>query len=139
MAIRAYRVKSKKLAGTNYSEIYKKAHSYYEKIRKRSKRRTYVRSSYFNKDKIFLAIFWQHLHEKWNLKDKTRRVKYFICAIDLIQNGKFDPISKENPNKRTEMLHRFAGVTQDEEIFFIHIKEDKKTSQKYLISIFPSE
>jgi hypothetical protein len=112
MPIQAYPTKSKKLPGTNYSEVYKK-------------------------DKIFLGLFWQHLHDKLNLKDKTRRAKYFSCALELIQNTKFDPISKKDPNSKTDILHRFTGITSEKEIFFVQIKEDKKTAQKFLISVFP--
>jgi hypothetical protein len=31
----------------------------------------------------------------------------------------------------------FAGSTPDNEIFFVQIKEDVKTKQKYFISVFP--
>jgi hypothetical protein len=57
----------------------------------------------------------------------------------LIQKTKFEPISKENPNKSGEIFHRFFGSTPDNEMFFVQIKEDKKTDQKYLISVFPFE
>lgn len=67
-----------------------------------------------------------------------RRLKFFAAAIELIQHSHFEPKSKENPNKPNEILHRFAGSTKEKELFFIQIKEDKKTGQKYLISIFPS-
>lgn len=139
MPIQAHTTKSKKLPGTNFSEVYKKAFSLYAQIKKRSKRRPYIRSKYFKKDKIFLGLFWQHLHEKLNHRDKTRRVKYFPCAIELLQNTKFDPASKENPNEKTEILHRFTGITSEKEIFFVQVKEDKKTAQKYLVSVFPFE
>lgn len=137
MAIQAYLTKTKKLSGTNYAEVYKKAFGVYSQIKKRTKRRPYIRSKYFKKDKIFLGIFWQHLNQKLNNKDKIRRVKYFPCAIELIQNTKFEPTSKENPNRKSEILHRFAGITSEKEIFFVQVKESKTTSQKYLISIFP--
>ena len=79
------------------------------------------------------------MHEKANLKDKTRRLKYFPCAIDLIKNNRFEPTSKENPNKKDEILHRFSGITPDNEVFFVQIKEVKKNSQKWLMSVFPLE
>ncbi|OGJ43197.1 hypothetical protein A3B60_03385 [Candidatus Peregrinibacteria bacterium RIFCSPLOWO2_01_FULL_39_12] len=69
--------------------------------------------------------------------NKIRRVKYFPCAIELIKNTKFDPISKEDPNSKSDILHRFTGITADKEIFFVQIKEDKKTAKKYFISVFP--
>jgi hypothetical protein len=56
----------------------------------------------------------------------------------LIKNSKFEPITKENPNKPSEILHRFAGVTKDNDLFFVHIKEDKRSGQKWLMSVFPA-
>lgn len=58
MPIKAYITKSKKLSGTNYSEVYKKAFGLYKQIESQSKRRPYIRSVYFKKDKIFLGPFW---------------------------------------------------------------------------------
>jgi hypothetical protein len=135
--MKSYQTKAGKLSGTSWAEVYKKALRYYEQIRKHTKRRPYIKSPYFNKEKVFLDIYWKHLHEKQNLKDKTRRVKYFVCAIELVQNTRFSPASKENPNKRSEILHRFAGTTKDNEIFFVQIRENRRTGQKDLMSTFP--
>ena len=137
--MKIYQVKSDKLHGTNFSEICKSAFEIYKIIKKRSKRRSYVRSAYFNKEKIFLELFWQHLHEKLNHRDKVRRVRYFPCAIELIQHTKFDPESKENVDRKSEILHRFAGKTKNGEMFFVQIKEDKKSGQKWFMSVFPIE
>jgi len=134
-----YQVKSDKLHGTNFSEVCKKAFSLYQIIKKKSKRRPYVRSAYFNKEKIFLELFWQHLHEKLNHRDKVRRVKYFPCAIELIQHSKFNPESKENVDRKSEILHRFAGKTKSGEMFFVQIKANKKSGQKWFMSVFPLE
>ena len=95
-----------------------------------------MRSVYFKKEKIFLELFWRHLYEKKNFRDQLRRMKYFACAIDLIRNSHFEPISKENPNRRSEILHRFAGATIDDDLFFVQIKEDKRTGQKWFMSVF---
>ena len=84
-----------------------------------------------------MTLFWHHLHEKTNIRDKTRRLKYFPCAIELIQDNKIKPttqISKEEPNIS---LHRFGGSTPDNDYFFIQIKENIKNGQKWLISVFP--
>ncbi|MEK7189839.1 MAG: hypothetical protein AAB666_02555 [Patescibacteria group bacterium] len=137
--MKIYQVKSDKLHVTNFSEICKSAFEIYKIIKKRSKRRSYVRSAYFNKEKIFLELFWQHLHEKLNHRDKVRRVRYFPCAIELIQHTKFDPESKENVDRKSEILHRFAGKTKNGEMFFVQIKEDKKSGQKWFMSVFPIE
>ena len=134
--IQVYQTKAKRLSGTNYAEVYKKAFNIYLKIKKKSKRRTYIRSAYFDKKKIFLSIFWKHLHDKLNHRDKTRRLKYFPCAIDLICNSNFKPFSKQNSTKKSEILHRFIGMTKEKEIFYVQIKENKINKQKYFVSVF---
>lgn len=135
--MKSYQTKTKKLTGSDFHEVHQKAFSLYKEIKKKTKRRPHIRSAYFKKEKIFLELFWQHLFDKPNWKDRIRRLKYFPCAIELIQKSKFEPESKENPNKRTEILHRFGGVTSENDMFFVQIKEDKRTGQKFLISIFP--
>ena len=135
--MKAYKTKVHKLPGMNWSRVSKRAMVQYRSITSRTKRRPYVRSAYFNKQKIFLPLFWSHLHEKLNLRDKTRRLKYFPCAIELIRNSRFDPDSREDLGRPGEILHRFGGITADNEGFFVPIKEDKRSGQKYLISVFP--
>jgi len=134
-----YQTRVKKFSGSDYREVHSQAFGLYKEIKRKTKRRPYIRSAYFNKDKIFLETFWHHLYEKENFKDKIRRMKYLPCAIKLIQKSKVEPSSKENPNKRREILHRFAGATKDKEIFFVQIREDKKTGQRWLMSVFPFE
>ncbi len=136
MATKAYRTKSKKLTGSNYGEVHRKAFSLFTQIKKKSKRRVYIRSAYFHKDKVFLSLFWHHLSDKHH-KERLRRVKYFQCAIELIRETRFDPTSIENTDEKSEILHRFAGVTSDDELFYVQIKENKRNGQKYLISVFP--
>jgi len=137
MLVQIYRTKIKKLPGTHWYQVIEKAFGQYKKIKHKTKRRPYIRSAYFKKEKIFLELFWNHLYEKTNLRDKTRRLKFFPCAIDLIENDKYEPTSKENPNRRDEILHRFIGSTPNDEVFFVQIKEEKKSGQKWLVSIFP--
>lgn len=137
--MKIYKTKARKFAGTSHQEIRKKAQRFYQDIRSKTKRRPYVRSAYFKKEKIFLGLFWDHLFEQKNYWDQTRRMKFFACGIELIQKSHFEPISKKNPNKQSEILYRFAGMSADEELFFAQIKEDERTGQKWLISIFPIE
>src|SRR3989338_1002915 len=137
MTIQIYRTKTHKFSGTDFHEVRKKAFGLYAEIKRKSKRRTYIRSAYFNKDKIFLDLFLQHLFDKEKWQDRFRRLKYFGCAIELIQKSRFAPKSKENPNNPSEILHRFYGSTADDEAFYVQIKEDKRTGQKFLISTFP--
>jgi hypothetical protein len=135
--MKVYKTKSTKISGANFREVHSRALKIYKPIKSKTKRRPYIRSAYFKNDKIFLEFFWQHLFTKENWRDRMRRLKYFSCGLELIQNSKFDPESKENPNKKSEILHRFAGTSKDNDLFFLQIKESKKTGQKWLISIFP--
>lgn len=132
-----YRTKVKRLPGTHWRQVIEKAFGQYKIIKQKTKRRPYIRSTYFKKEKIFLELFWSHLHEKTNIGDKTRRLKYFPCAIELIENSSYEPTTKENPNRKDELLHRFMGSTPNDEVFYVQIKEERKSKQKWLISIFP--
>lgn len=133
---RIYKTKAKRLSGTRHADVLKKAKVIYKRIRRNTKRKSYIRSVYFYKEKIFVDLFWRHLYEK-NLRDKTRRLRFFKSAIELILHSHLDPDSKKNPNKSSEILHRFEGITADKYRFAVQIKEDKKTSQKYFYSVFP--
>lgn len=135
----AYKTKTHKLPGTHWWQVSKRAMYVYKKITAKTKRRPYIRSAYFNKQKIFLGLFWSHLHEKENIRDKVRRLKLLPCALELIQHSRFEPTSKENPNRPGEIVHRFSGLTANNEIFFVQIKEDKHKDQKWLMSVFPLE
>ena len=137
--MKIYKVKTAKLGGSDFHEVYRKAFDLQKQINRKTKRRPYVRSAYFKKSKIFLGLFWEHLFKKENWRDRSRRLKYFPCALELIKNSRIDPISKENPNKHSETLHRFAGSTRSNNLFFVQIKEDKRTGQKWLISVFPKK
>lgn len=131
-----YRTTVKRYSGTDDTEITAKARRQYKELKKKSRRRTYVRSAYFNNQKVFLDLFWHHLSEK-NAKDRNRRLRYYPCAIDLIQHSRAQPSSKRNPNKSREIVHRFAGITPDRELFYVQIKEDTKRKQKFFLSVFP--
>ncbi len=132
-----YRTKAGKIPGTEFHEVKSIAFHIFKQIKKKSKRLPYIRSAYFNKNKVFLTLFLQHLFEKKDWKDRTRRLQYFEATIELIEKNRFPPKSIENPNKRGEILHRFTGITKDNEPFCVQIKEDKKSGKKYLISFFP--
>lgn len=137
--MKIYQCKKSALSGSNFSEVNKNAYHIYAAIKQKTRRRPYIRSAYFTKEKVFLPLFWHHVHEKFNHRDKIRRVKYFVCALELIQKSRFDPESKENVDRRSEILHRFAGKSKEGHLFFVQIKEDKRTGEKYLISVFPVE
>jgi len=133
-----YYTKVKRLSGTDYREIHSKVSAIFKQIKSKTKRRPYIRSAYFKKQKIFFDYFWQHLWQK-SWKERVKRLKFFLCAIDLIKNSRQEPSSKQNPNKKSEILHRFIGITKNKELFIVQIKEDKKTNRKYFMSVFPLE
>ena len=56
-----YSTKIKKLPGTNYTEVRKEALFLFNEIKRKTKRRPYIRSAYFNKQKVFFDYFWSHL------------------------------------------------------------------------------
>jgi len=132
----AYRTRAEKLTGTDYHEVYVKAFALYKQIKSKSKRRPYVRSHYFKNSKVFLELFWHHLDQKkW--PDRFRRMKYFPCALELIQKSRIKPASKLNPNKSSEILYRFIGMTPDHSLFLVQIKENIRKDQKWFMSVFP--
>ena len=111
-----------KISGTSFSEVREEAERTYRTIKSHTKRTPYIRSKYFTKEKVFLTIFWSHLFEK-NEKDRTRRLKFYNCAIDLIRNSSTSPVSREN--------------FKNKECFIVQIKENKRSKRKDLISIYP--
>ena len=133
-----YQTNKGKLPGTNYARIRKPAIILFNQIKKRSKRKPYIRSDYFNKQKIFFDYFWHHLLQK-SPKERTKRLKYFAVAVEVIRKSRNHPTSEENPHKKGEILHRFAGLTKEKELFYVQIKEDKRSGRKYFMSCFPEK
>lgn len=134
--MKPYQATAKKISGRSYAEVERSARRLHKQIAARSKRNPYIRSAYFRRDKIFIKLFWQHLNQKPE-HDRKRRLKYYICAIELLREGRVEPVSKENPNKAGEILHRFAGLSADNELFYVQVKEVKRTGNKYFMSVFP--
>jgi hypothetical protein len=135
--MKIYESKYNLLPGSAYAEVIKAARREYHHIQKRTPRRQpYVRSKYFTKEKIFISEFWQHLDQKiW--PDRVRRMKLFICAIDLIRNTTYDPEIKQSTTKPSELLYRFSGKTNDGQLFYVQIRENKRTQRKDFTSVFP--
>lgn len=131
-----YQTKSSRLPGTSFREVKKAALQIFKEVERKTKRKPYVRSAYFAKKKVFFDFFWKHLYQK-NPVERTKRLKYFKCALELIGNSRNKPESKEHPHNKSEMLHRFGGLTKGGELFFVQIKEDKKTGKLDLMSVFP--
>lgn len=133
-----YEARVRAISSNQPAVVYKEARSLYQKIQKKTKRRPYIRSAYFKKEKVFLESYWHHLYQK-NWRDRVRRMKLFPCGVDLIENSHQAPQSKMNPRDSGEMLHRFSGRTPEEILFDVQIKEEIKTGNKWLMSTFPNE
>ncbi len=131
-----YITKVKVLTGTSYGEVYTKAKFIYKTITSRTKRRPYIRSIFFNKEKIFLDVFWTHLSEK-NHSDRFRRLKQYPCGLDLIKNSKMGPTTQESKDKSSEVLHRFYGINGNGESFIVQIKENINNGEKNFMSVLP--
>jgi len=131
-----YITKSKLIPGTNYKEVNKRALRVFHGTEKQSKRKAYLRSVYFDKEKIFFDFFFGHLNQK-SRRDRMRRLKYFDCAIELIINSRIKPQSGINRNNKNEILYKFYGQTKGGANFFVNIKENKKTGRKYFMSCYP--
>lgn len=136
MNFKFFQTKIKSLNGSSYRELYSKAKFIYNNISSNTKRRPYVRSSFFDKEKVFMDTFWIHLMDK-NKSDRIRRLRLYACAIDLIKYSKYEPITKNNPNKKNEIVHRFMGINGNNELFYVQIKEDRKSGEKSFVSVFP--
>ena len=132
-----YQTKVGKITGTDIKEVYQKAMELYDSITKKSKRRAHIRSKYFKKQKIFLGLFWQHIHDKLNHRDKIRRLKCFPCGLEVIRHSNIEPEIRRNPNKTSEIFYRFRGRTKNKELFVVQIKEDTRTNEKFFISTYP--
>lgn len=123
------------LAGSSYTEVVKYARKEFNTIRKITKRQPYVRSKYFRGDKIFITIFWDHLMQK-NRKERTKRLKLYSAAIDLLRNSTEAPETIFDNTNRDVLLHRFYGKTSDGIEFCVQVKEDKRSGRKDFMSVF---
>ena len=130
-----YQTKAKMLSGTSYGEVLKKAFILYDEIKKKTKRRPYIRSAYFKKEKIFLDYFREHLFQK-SPRERMARLRYFPATCELVKDSKIGPVEKVESFEKKEILYRFSGSTSDKKLFHVQIKEDKK-KRKYLMSCFP--
>ena len=133
-----YQTKTKKLSGSSYGEVMRNAFAVFDEIKKKTKRRPYIRSAYFKKEKIFFDYFREHLFQKLP-KERMKRLKYFKAACELVKHSRANPLEKTESFERKEILYRFAGLTLEKELFFVQIKEDKKRKKKYFMSCFPSK
>lgn len=137
-ALRPYVCKSAPIPGHRYVDVVPRAHALLRLVEKRTKRRAYVRSAYFQKEKIFFDYFWDHLRQK-PPSDQARRIKFLPCAIELLEKSYLDPLTFEEPERPALLLHRFAGQTKDGRRFYVQVREEKRTGKKQCLSIFPAK
>ncbi len=132
-----YPSKHNQFSGTTYDEVIKYARKEYHRIQKKTPRRvTYVKSRYFTKDKIFINNFWDHMDQK-SPKERTKRLKLYACAIDLLRNNTDAPDTIYANVDKNIGLHRFYGRTRAGKYFCVQVKENKRTGRKDFISVFP--
>ncbi|MDR1197084.1 MAG: hypothetical protein LBL08_02315 [Candidatus Nomurabacteria bacterium] len=131
--IKYYQSRLGRITGTNYTEVRKKAWSLYHDIDVQTgNRNCYVRAAYFDKQKVFLKTFWNHLYDK-RLGHRIQRMPYYAAGIDLLKNSRADP---EVYYRDSEKCYRFYGITRDGHKFIVQVKENRK-GEKYHMSTFP--
>ena len=130
-----FKSKYGKLPGSAYDEVAPVARREFNHVKKLTKRQPYVRSAYFTKDKVFLALFWEHLAQK-HRGERTKRLKLYLCALDLLRHSTHAPQTIFGAENLNIMLHRFAGETKDGDLFYVQVKEDKRTGRKDVMSVF---
>lgn len=133
--MRRYKSKAKQIPGSSYDEVCKYARKEHQKIEKLTKRNAYVRSKYFDKDKIFLANYWTHVMQK-NRKKRTKSLKLYNAAIDLLRNTHNPPETIFDKQNMSILLHRFYGITKDGIEYCVQVKQDKRTGRKDFMSVF---
>ncbi len=131
-----YRTNVLPLVGSDYREIHRRARIWYADLIRHSRRRPYVRSAFFKKEKVFLSLFWHHAWDK-NWRDRVRRLQYLPCAINLIKNSRIKPTVFRDPTKPGNAFYRFYGVTAQGEMFVVQIQQRLSSGRKDLLSIFP--
>lgn len=137
-----YQTKTKKIPGTSLSEVRKHVNFLLNQIEKKTKRKPYILAAYFKnkskKEKIFFDFFEKHLRQK-GPKERFERLKYFEAAIEVVKNSRNKPGIRTNPNNKNEIFYRFAGLTKNKELFFVQIKENVRSKNKYFMSCFSPE
>ena len=134
MAESVYRCKTKVFPGTDFAEVMVPARQLFHQYEANTRRQANIKSPLFGKDKIFLAAFWEHIAKK-NRKDKTRRLKFYACALELISKATIQPESQPYKDKQST-LYRFSGRAAGGQEFVVQISQNKN-GRKYFTSVFP--
>jgi len=70
------------------------------------------------------------------LRTRSKRLKLFNAAIDLMRNTRCDPETIFKKDDLSTLLHRFYGVTKDGVEFCVQVKQDKRSGRKDFMSVF---
>lgn len=131
-----FRCTSLPLSGHRYGDIMPQARRLFREIQKKTKRRPYIRSAYFRKDKIFFDYFWVHMNQKSAI-DRARRLRYLPCALELMKESRNAPKTFVKITEPGIIHDQFIGIAGDGSAFSVVIKQERATGKKYLLSIFP--
>lgn len=131
-----YKTKAHPIPGTRYADVAPQARALLRTIERRTKRRPYLRSAYFKKDKIFLTYYWKHLSQLKTYQ-RTRRLKYLPCAIELLRKSRHQPERYRKREQEKEVYYRFFGISPNGIEFVVQVKGNEKTNRKELLSVFP--
>ena len=130
-----YFVSTPPITGSEYEEVYKEAKYLFACLKYKTKRKIYMRSTYFHQQKIFFDYFWEHLFQKPK-GQRIWRLKLFPCALELITHTRCQPSTMKGTNS-SEMLYRFYGETNSHQRFLVQIKEHLPSKTKQFLSVFP--
>ena len=127
-----YQSKLPTLQGSNDKELFYEARQFFRQYDNK-RRLPYIRSKYFNGQKVFLSMFYKHLSQK-SYPEQRRRIKFLPAAIDLVKNSKVPPII--TGDGRPDEYYRFQGLSKNHQKFAVQIMKDKKQN-RYFMSCFP--
>lgn len=132
-----YKSRYELLPGSSYEELIKQARQVYHGLQKSTPRRVpYIRSKYFNKEKVFINVFWEHLNQK-SRKERVARLKYYKCALDLLSHGGNSPNTIIPNTEKQAVLYRFYGFTKSSQCFCVQVKENSRNKRKDFLSVYP--
>ena len=131
-----YQTKIAPIAGTTVGDVMNTARRIFRQAVRSGRRRPYIRSAYFGKEKVFLDNFWPHIYQK-SFNERPKRLRFMPCAFELVRYSRVLPVITLDSNDSYNILYRFKGKATTGQIFYVQIKEDKKRKQKFLMSVFP--
>lgn len=127
-----YHTKCEALSGTSWKETHAAAKDAHKSYIGSARRRAYIRSPLFQRDKVFIDTYWRTLGTR-NFRDRQRRLSFLPCGLELIKHAHF---SKQEVVESKRRYYHFDGVTPAGKSFSVHIKEDG-AGRRYLMSVFP--